>query len=65
MGEGLNVVYVLLMSAQLRHFEVIFWAKLIILITEDVIVEIVIEQSDNEPPILIISDPTAVVALSS
>lgn len=53
------------MGVEFGHFKVILRAKLVGLITEDVVVEVVIKQSNNEPSILIVSDSAPVVALSS
>lgn len=59
------MVNIVLVGVQLGDFEVILGTKLVILIAEDVIVEIVIQQSDDKPPILVVSDSASVVALSS
>lgn len=61
----MDMVNVLLVGVELGHFKVILRAELVGLITEDVVVEVVIKQSDNEPSVLIVSDSASVVALSS
>jgi hypothetical protein len=63
--QSLNVLDVLLVGAQLGHFEAVLRAELIGFIVEHVVVKVVIEESNNEPSILVVSYSSSVVALSS
>lgn len=63
--QSLNVLDVLLVGAQLGHFEAVLRAEFIGFIVEHVVVKVVIEESNNEPSILVVSYSSSVVALSS
>jgi hypothetical protein len=63
--QSLDVLDVLLVGAQLGHFEAVLRAELIGFIVEHVVVKVVIEESNNEPSILVVSYSSSVVALSS
>lgn len=64
MWQCLDMVQVFLNGTEFSHAEGLIRPETIVLICEDAIIEVIIEQSNNQPSILIVSDSPSVVALS-
>lgn len=61
MRKQLNVVQELLISFYFGNLEDVFRTKFIVFVSEHIVVEVIIQQSDDESPIFVICHPASIV----
>lgn len=63
MWQCLDVIKILLMCVEFRHFKDVLWSKFVSLIIEHLIIKVVIKQCNNQPSIFIISNSSTIITL--
>lgn len=51
------------MGGQFWHLEGVLRSEFVVFVIEHFVVEIIVKEGHNEPPVFIVSDPTTIVAL--